>query len=56
MITITNLVESCGWRIIDRCYTLDRQSWRGEVFNLFASLLPYWASMGIALHCVRKAG
>ena len=55
IITIVNLVESCGWRVTGRVYTLDRQSWRGELFNRVASLIPYWTSMGIALHCVRKS-
>ena len=54
MITVVNLVESCGWQVVEKCYTLDRQSWRGELFNRLASLVPYWMSMGITLHCVRE--
>lgn len=53
MITITNLVESCGWKIETAIYTLDTQSPFGVAFNVVASLAPYWTAMGIALKCNR---
>ena len=54
MLTINNLVQECGWTVDESFYTLDTQSIYGRIFNYFASALPYWLSMGIALKCSKK--